>query len=357
MDTMLKLNDIRTNGGTQPRAQLSQETIEEYAAEMREGRMGSFPALTVFYDGEAYWLADGFHRWHAAQRAGFHDIHADVRQGTLADAQWFSFGVNKSHGLRRSNQDKQNAIQAALQHPNGAGLSNRQIADHCGVDHSTVGDWRKKLEEAGGIPQSTERKTANGKTMNTTKIASSNASRATAKPAPAPARPAPAPPAATLPTAVLEITPLAPALPTAVLEITPLAPAAPIELLELAPAAPASEIAVLELEPAAPDEDAGHDEIPLAPASEAAAAPSGDDAILRAAVELELARQMGRIAQRAYDQLLEPIFESGQEVRVEMNNEQIAAAARAFLESPMFKDQARQLGVGAQVHITEDATA
>jgi hypothetical protein len=66
-------------------------------------------------------------------------------QGTLEDAQWYSFGTNKDHGLRRTNEDKARAVKAALAHPNGAAKSDHQIAKHVGVDVKTVGNWHEKL--------------------------------------------------------------------------------------------------------------------------------------------------------------------------------------------------------------------
>src|SRR5690606_27563817 len=49
------------------------------------------------------------------------------------------------------------AIKAALRHPNGAQMPDREIARHLGVDHKTVGGWREKLQASGEIPQMTER--------------------------------------------------------------------------------------------------------------------------------------------------------------------------------------------------------
>jgi len=81
----------------------------------------------------------------AAFAAGFDTIECDLRQGTVEDAQWFSLSANKSNGLRRTNEDKQRAVKTALTHPHGAGLSDRQVARHCGVTPPTVGAWREKL--------------------------------------------------------------------------------------------------------------------------------------------------------------------------------------------------------------------
>lgn len=56
----LRLNQISRDGGTQSRAEINYSVIEEYAEAFREGV--TFPPVTVYYDGEFHWLADGFHR-------------------------------------------------------------------------------------------------------------------------------------------------------------------------------------------------------------------------------------------------------------------------------------------------------
>lgn len=139
----LPIRDIRTDGGTQPRAVLDFHAVEDYTDDMAAG--AKFPPVAVFYDGQSYWLADGFHRVRAAYAADFESIECDVQQGTLEDAQWFSFSANSSNGLRRTNDDKQRAVKAALAHQRAAGLSDNQIARHCGVSVPTVAAWREKL--------------------------------------------------------------------------------------------------------------------------------------------------------------------------------------------------------------------
>lgn len=139
----LAVDIIRMDGGTQPRSALSELTINEYANSMISGE--PFPPIVVFYDGESYWLADGFHRTRAAMEAKFSEIESEIKQGTLDDAKWFSFGANKGHGLRRTNEDKQRAVQAALMHPKSVNLGDRELGRHLGVSHHMVGDWRQKL--------------------------------------------------------------------------------------------------------------------------------------------------------------------------------------------------------------------
>jgi hypothetical protein len=121
---------------------IDQIVIADYAEAMREG--ASFPAVVVWFDGTDYWLSDGYHRVHAALTLGLDTIHADVRTGTQQDAQWHSYGVNATHGLRRTNDDKRRAVEAALRHPNAATMSDNIIARHCGVTQPFVGKIRRE---------------------------------------------------------------------------------------------------------------------------------------------------------------------------------------------------------------------
>lgn len=139
----IALTKLRTDGDTQPRAMLNQDVIAEYAEAMMED--AKFPAITVFHDSANYWIADGFHRFFAAKRAGTPDIDCDVRQGTLRDAQLYSVGANADHGLRRTNDDKRKAVQTLLDDLEWQEWSDSEIARHCRVSHVTVGRIKKSL--------------------------------------------------------------------------------------------------------------------------------------------------------------------------------------------------------------------
>ncbi len=68
-------------------------------------------------------------------------LAADVRAGTLTDAQLFSYGANQDHGLRRTNEDKRKAVLGVLAlKPDG---SDRAIAKHVGVSDKTVAAARE----------------------------------------------------------------------------------------------------------------------------------------------------------------------------------------------------------------------
>jgi predicted RNA-binding Zn-ribbon protein involved in translation (DUF1610 family) len=134
-------DQIRTDGGTQSRFKIDQPTVDDYADAMKAG--DQFPPLDVYYDGEVYWLADGFHRLHAALQIGRETITVDVKQGTLRDAILYSVGVNATHGLRRTNDDKRRAVICLLRDPEWSQWSDREIGRRCRVSNRFVSNLRK----------------------------------------------------------------------------------------------------------------------------------------------------------------------------------------------------------------------
>jgi uncharacterized ParB-like nuclease family protein len=134
----IKLIDIRIDGGTQTRAEISNATVEEYSEAVLEG--AKFPPVDVFFDGVESWLADGFHRYHAHKRAGVTDIAATVHNGSKDDALVFALGANRANGLRRTNEDKRKCVSIALER--WPEWSDRRIAEVCGVHHTFAGKQR-----------------------------------------------------------------------------------------------------------------------------------------------------------------------------------------------------------------------
>ncbi len=139
----LAVDRIRTDGGTQSRAQINWLTVTDYAADIAEG--ATFPPVVVYFDGADYWLADGFHRLEAHKRLGLVEIAADVKQGTRRDAILYSVKANAIHGLRRTNDDKQRAVRLLLEDEEWRQWSDREIARQCGVTHPTVAALRKAI--------------------------------------------------------------------------------------------------------------------------------------------------------------------------------------------------------------------
>ena len=129
----------------QSRAQMDFAFVDEYAQMMRDGV--EFDAAQGVEDATgAIYIYDGYHRGEAAKAAGV-TLRVRVQPGTRADADWLAFSANKSHGLRRTHADIERVVKNALAHPNAANMSDRELARHCGTDHKTVGNWRRRLAE------------------------------------------------------------------------------------------------------------------------------------------------------------------------------------------------------------------
>lgn len=139
----------------QSRIEINHAIVAEYQTLMEEG-VHFDPADGLEDETGQVFIWDGSHRGEAARRANLL-LTVRLEPGNREQAEWLALGANQKHGLRRSRADKRLAIQQALRHPNGANLSDREIARHCGVDHKTVGQIRSELESSGEIPRITER--------------------------------------------------------------------------------------------------------------------------------------------------------------------------------------------------------
>lgn len=145
MSALVPIELIRETSAAQPRVQMDLTIVDEYARDMADGAL--FPPIVVFHDGEVYWLADGFHRVYAARRNGIKEMVAYVHQGGLRDAVLHSVGANASHGARRTNADKQNAVMRLLSDNEWSSNSNRWIAERCKVSEWLVRSLRESRSE------------------------------------------------------------------------------------------------------------------------------------------------------------------------------------------------------------------
>jgi hypothetical protein len=173
------VKNVRIDGGTQPRTEINTEVVSDYAEHMRGG--ADFPPVVVFFDGVDWWLADGFHRVHAARQAGIPTIKAEVHQGTKRDAILYSVGANADHGQRRTPADKRKAVETLLTNPEvandpqtGQPWSDTSCAKRCSVSVPFVGKVRRGLTINVNSEQLTTRtftdKHGNTTTMNTANI-------------------------------------------------------------------------------------------------------------------------------------------------------------------------------------------
>jgi hypothetical protein len=159
MTKMVKLEQIRLDGGTQFRDQIDQNTVKHYTDCMRDG--AEFPAIKCTFDGAHYWLWDGFHRYFASQGVGFKEVLVEYKPGTQEDAQDLALSANGKHGLPRNNATKRKQVETALSMERHAGKSDREIAKLCDVSHTFVASVRNpeaKERQANNVAKHFENK-------------------------------------------------------------------------------------------------------------------------------------------------------------------------------------------------------
>lgn len=126
----------------QCRAEVPKEILDEYADAWKAGV--KFPEVVVYQVDDRFLVVDGFCRVVSAQSIGKSKVPCVVHQGTFKDALRAACGANVSHGLRRTNADKNKAARIAIE--NFPELSSREIGDLCGVSHAYVQNLRKPKE-------------------------------------------------------------------------------------------------------------------------------------------------------------------------------------------------------------------
>jgi hypothetical protein len=143
----------------QSRVEINEDAVSEYANDITGG--DQFPPVTTFFDGVHFYLADGYHRYHAHKRAGKVSIQCEIINGTLRDAIYYSTAVNAKHGMRRSYADRRKAVMTLLDDFEWSLKSNTEIAKHCGVSISFVSNLRNS---SGKMPDKIEYTTPSGET-------------------------------------------------------------------------------------------------------------------------------------------------------------------------------------------------
>jgi hypothetical protein len=140
----INIEKIRIDGDTQSRVKIHEHIVQEYTENLMNKVV--FPPVKLYFDGLDYWLADGFHRYHAHRRAKLTEVDCDISKGTKRDAKIYSWGANSMHGLRRTNDDIRKSVIEALLDVEIGTKSNREISRVCKCSDMTVGRIRKEIE-------------------------------------------------------------------------------------------------------------------------------------------------------------------------------------------------------------------
>jgi ParB-like chromosome segregation protein Spo0J len=81
MMKMIPLTKIRLD--FQPPEVLDEKKVIEYVTKIRNKE--ALPVIHLRFDGNSYFLQDGFHRVEAAKRCGLKTLKAEITPGTLKD--------------------------------------------------------------------------------------------------------------------------------------------------------------------------------------------------------------------------------------------------------------------------------
>lgn len=163
------------------RSRLDKAVVDDYAsvvtATAARGDDMPFPPITVTITPEGKPLVlGGWHRTEAFKKAGAGVVPgAIVSFKNMKEAVRTAIADNRTHGAHMTRADKQASVMLALTDGGlgnkDAAKSDRSIAELVGCSPSTVGTFRKKLEEAGTLTPAEKRIGADGREINTAPIA------------------------------------------------------------------------------------------------------------------------------------------------------------------------------------------
>lgn len=125
-------------------------TVQQYVLAISSG--AEFPPITVFDDGEAAWLADGFHRLAAFRFLNRDSVLAEIKEGTREDAAIFAAIANVTHGRPMSQAQKREAGKRLLKLTE---WSDREIGRRLAVSPRSVANWRPSAQNCADGPART----------------------------------------------------------------------------------------------------------------------------------------------------------------------------------------------------------
>jgi len=130
----MPVRSIRVDNGILARNEVNADVVRAYAMSYKCRRI--MPPVTVFWDGEDVWLADGAYRLRAIAMLKEPTILCDVRVGTRAEAVWFAAGANKTHAQPLRHKEIRRAMRNVIVAcPNKTNLA---IAMQVGVEEREV---------------------------------------------------------------------------------------------------------------------------------------------------------------------------------------------------------------------------
>lgn len=147
----VRIDALIMDAGTQFRVKVDREAVANYQQGYADG--DPMPPIDCFKitdsTDDKFVLVDGAHRISAAVNLAYRELEANVYTGTIKDARLFALRANAIHdkaGLRRTNDDRRNAVLTMLSDAEWKKWSGRRIADHIQVSHTLVNEIKKSVE-------------------------------------------------------------------------------------------------------------------------------------------------------------------------------------------------------------------
>lgn len=147
---LVSIDNVEFDDTIQCRTGIVESAVDDYAevwkANRKEARYVFQSPIVLFFDGEHYWIGDGWHRLIAARRVGRAEVFSQVHRGGRNEAMKYALSANAENGLRRTNDDKRKAVRIAQREFPDA--SARKIAQLVQVSHAFV---NKLVKEPGAV--------------------------------------------------------------------------------------------------------------------------------------------------------------------------------------------------------------
>jgi hypothetical protein len=136
--TTMSVSDIEKAKWFIDRTRGNEEAIAEYAELYRE-QGGTLPPVRLVYDGKSHYGVDGKLRVHAARLKCLRVIPVEIASGTRESAVYEAIVANATHGVRRTNADKREAVQVLFRNIKDAkSWSAHRVAEACAVSQPFV---------------------------------------------------------------------------------------------------------------------------------------------------------------------------------------------------------------------------
>lgn len=149
---MVKIDKIKAPSMMDGRVDPTDIRVQMHVESIRKCENGSWPLgnLEVFYDGQDYWLVDGFLRITAAKLEGRTKVPCIVHKGSDTEA-WEHRFLGPPKSLPLTMADRKGIVNWLLDRPEK--YTQKEISEISGVSRSTVGKILSKRKAAAAVAE------------------------------------------------------------------------------------------------------------------------------------------------------------------------------------------------------------